>query len=105
VGAAEARVTVVSLLRLPVRLGAEDELVRAFVELRIFERSSESGGFLGGRLLRPASGAPGVLVVAEWESPGDYQGWLDNPVREDLGRRLGPLLAGDIEAGELFEEC
>jgi heme-degrading monooxygenase HmoA len=105
VGAAEARVTVVSLLRLPVRPGAEDELVQAFAELRIFERSNESGGFLGGRLLRPVGDAPGVVVVAEWESPADYQGWLDNPVRDELGRRLEPLLAGDVEAGELFEEC
>jgi heme-degrading monooxygenase HmoA len=105
VGAAEARVTVVSLLRLPVRPGAEAELVHAFDELRIFARSRESGGFLGGRLLRPVGGKPGMLVVAEWEGPADYRGWLDNPVREELGRRLGPLLDGDVEAGELFEEC
>lgn len=104
-GAAEARVTVVSLLRLPVRSGAEDALVQAFDELRIFERSAESGGFLGGRLLRPVSGAPGVLVVAEWEGASDYRGWLDNPVRDELGRALEPLLEGDVEAGELFEEC
>lgn len=97
--------TVVSLLRLPVRPGAEAELVHAFDELRIFEHSRESGGFHGGRLLRPAGGASGVLVVAEWEGPADYRRWLDNPVREELGRRLGPLLDGDVEAGELFEEC
>jgi heme-degrading monooxygenase HmoA len=96
--------TVVSVLRLSVRPGREDELVRAFDELEIFERSRESGGFLGGRILRPLGGGP-LLVVAEWESAGDYQGWLDNPAREELGGRLEPLLADEVHAGELYEEC
>jgi heme-degrading monooxygenase HmoA len=96
--------TVVSVLRLPVRPGKEDELRRAFDELEIFRRSRESGGFLGGRLLRALNGGP-VLVMAEWESARDYQGWLDNPVRDELGARLEPLLDGDVRAGELFEEC
>ena len=96
--------TVVSVLRLSVRPGSEGELVRAFEELEIFERSRESGGFLGGRLLRPLGGGP-LLVMAEWESARDYQGWLDNPVRDELGGRLEPLLDGDVQAGELYEEC
>jgi heme-degrading monooxygenase HmoA len=96
--------TVVSVLRLPLRPGREEELRRAFDELEIFERSRESGGFLGGRLLRPLAGGP-MLVIAEWESARDYQGWLDNPVRDELGGRLEPLLDGDVQAGELYEEC
>jgi heme-degrading monooxygenase HmoA len=103
VGAQEAGVSVVSVLRLPVRPGKEDELVRAFAELGVFERSRESGGFLGGRLLRPIAGGP-FLVIAEWESADDYQGWLDNPVREEVGGRLEELVAEDVQAGELYEE-
>jgi heme-degrading monooxygenase HmoA len=95
--------TVISVLRLPVRPGKESELVSAFAELRIFERSRESGGFLGGRLLCPIAGGP-FLVVAEWESASDYQGWLDNPAREELGGRLEHLVAENVEAGELYEE-
>jgi heme-degrading monooxygenase HmoA len=95
--------TVVSVLQLPVRPGKEDELVSAFAELQIFERSRESGGFRGGRLLRPLGGGP-FLVVAEWESPGHYQGWLDNPAREEIGARLEHLVAEDVQAGELYEE-
>jgi heme-degrading monooxygenase HmoA len=95
--------TVISVLRLPVRPGKESELVSAFAELRIFERSRESGGFLGGRLLCPIGGGP-LLVVAEWESASDYQGWLDNPAREELGGRLEHLVAESVEAGELYEE-
>jgi heme-degrading monooxygenase HmoA len=95
--------TVVSVLRLTTRPGKERELVRAFAELEIFERSRESGGFLGGRLLRPVAGGP-FLVVAEWASANDYQGWLDNPVRSELGERLEPLLGDEVESGELYEE-
>ncbi len=96
--------TVVSVLRLPVRPGREAELVRAFDDLEIFQRSRESGGFLRGRLFLSVGRGP-LLVLAEWESARDYQGWLDNPVREELRSRLEPLLAADVEAGELFEEC
>jgi heme-degrading monooxygenase HmoA len=102
-GETEARVTVVSVLRLPVRPGSEDALVRVFAELEIFRRSEESGGFLGGRLLRPRSGSH-FLVIAEWESDDDYRTWLENPVREELGAHIEPLLTGDVQAGELYEE-
>jgi heme-degrading monooxygenase HmoA len=95
--------TVISVLRLPVRPGKESELVSAFAELRIFERSRESGGFLVGRLLCPIGGGP-LLVVAEWESASDYQAWLDNPAREEIGSRLEDLVAENVEAGELYEE-
>ena len=95
--------SVVSVLRLPVRPGKEDELVRAFADLGVFERCRASGGFLGGRLLRPIAGGP-FLVIAEWESADDYQGWLDNPVREEVGGRLEELVAEDVQAGELYEE-
>ena len=83
-GEAEASVTVVSVLRLPVRPGSEDALVHAFADLEIFGHSERSGGFLGGRLLRPLGGGP-FLVVAEWESDDAYRGWLENPIREELG--------------------
>jgi heme-degrading monooxygenase HmoA len=102
-GAAETDMTVVSVLRLRVRPGKETELVSAFAELRIFERSRESGGFLGGRLLCPIGGGP-FLVIAEWETASDYQGWLDNPAREEIGGRLEHLVDEDVQAGELYEE-
>jgi heme-degrading monooxygenase HmoA len=95
-------VSVVSVLRLAVRTGSEDALVRAFAELEIFRHSEESGGFLGGRLLRPLGGGP-LLVVAEWESERDYQRWLENPVREGLGAQIEGLLVDDVSAGELYE--
>ena len=97
--------TIVSVLRLAVRPEAAAGFAARFRELAVFERSAESGGFLGGRLLRPlADGAP-FLVVAEWEHAGAYQAWLDNPVRAELSEQIDPLLAGEVVAGELFEEA
>jgi len=93
--------TVVSVLRLPTRDGAD--LAAAFAKLEIFEHSRRSGGFIGGRLLRPLEGGA-YVVVAEWEDAKAYQGWLDNPVRAELGAQLEPLLTDDITPGELFEE-
>jgi heme-degrading monooxygenase HmoA len=101
VGAAEACVTIVSVLRLPARAGAD--LAAAFEELEIFEHSRRSGGFLGGRLLRSLDGG-GYLVVAEWEDAQAYQSWLDNPMRAEVGAQLEPLLTDEVTPGELFEE-
>lgn len=95
--------TVVSVLRLPVRPGAGEELARRFAELQVFERAARSGGFRGGRLLRSvAEGA--FLVLAEWERADDYRTWVDSPARAELSAHLGPLLLGDPSGGELFEE-
>jgi heme-degrading monooxygenase HmoA len=96
--------SVVSVLRLPVLPGSEDAFARAFAELEVFRHSQESGGFLGGRLLRPMSDGP-FLVIAEWESGQAYQGWLDNPVREELGAQIEPLLEEGVAAGELYEDA
>jgi heme-degrading monooxygenase HmoA len=96
--------TVVSILRLPVRPESSEALSDAFAELDVFGHSARSGGFLGGRLLRPLDGEGPMVVVAEWETPESYQAWLDNPVREELRARLEPLLAADVVAGNLYEE-
>jgi heme-degrading monooxygenase HmoA len=96
--------TVVSVLRLPVQPDAVDELARAFDELDVFGHSARSGGFVGGRFLRPLAESASVVVIAEWETPESYQAWLDNPVRDELGERLAPLLTEYVAAGELYEE-
>ena len=96
--------TVVSILRLRVREHAGSELERKFDELEIFERSRKSCGFRGGRLLRSLSADRAYLVMAEWDDADAYQGWLDNPVRAELGQQLEPLIDGEVASGELFEE-
>jgi quinol monooxygenase YgiN len=93
--------TVVSVLRLHARPGAD--VAAAFADLEIFEHSRQSGGFLGGRLLRALDG-DGFLVLAEWRDAAAYQGWLDNPIRPELGAQLEPWLTDDVTPGEIFEE-
>jgi heme-degrading monooxygenase HmoA len=96
---------VVSVLSLAVRPGAEDDLVRAFAEQDVFGHSRRSGGFLGGRLLRPLEPGDPFVVIAEWDGPGSYQGWLDNPIRGQLSAALEPLLAEHVVPGRLYEEA
>jgi heme-degrading monooxygenase HmoA len=95
---------VVSVLQIAVKPGSEDELVRAFSEQEIFEHSRRSGGFVGGRLLRPLTSGEPFVVVAEWENAESYQAWLNNPVRDRLSAALEPLLAEHMVPGKLYEE-
>jgi heme-degrading monooxygenase HmoA len=89
---------------LPVRPDAVEELARAFDELDVFGHSARSGGFVGGRFLRPLAEGGSVVVIAEWETPESYEGWLANPARDALRERLAPLLANEVGAGQLYEE-
>ena len=43
-------------------------------------------------------------MIAEWKDAAAYQGWLDNPIRPELGAQLEPLLTDDVTPGEVFEE-
>jgi heme-degrading monooxygenase HmoA len=95
---------IVSVLPIAVKAGVEEEFVRTFADIRVFEHSHESGGFHGGRVLRPLAEGEPFLVVAEWESEAAYQGWLDNPVRAELSAALDPLLATHVARGGFHEE-
>ena len=95
---------VVSVLHIAARPGAEDELVRAFAEQDVFGHSRRSGGFMGGRLLRPLTPGEPFVVIAEWDGPDAYQRWLDNPIRDQLSAALAPLLAEHVVPGRLYEE-
>jgi heme-degrading monooxygenase HmoA len=95
-------VSFVSVLSISVREDAD--LAGAFARLEIFEHSRRSGGFRRGQLLRPIEPGGAYLVIAEWESAEAYRGWLENPVRAEIGAQLEPLLDGDVASGELYEE-
>jgi heme-degrading monooxygenase HmoA len=96
--------SVVSVLGIRVRPGAEEELVRSFVDLEVFEHARRSGGFRGGRLLRPLAEGEPFLVVADWDDAASYQGWLDNPVRAELNAKIEALVAESVPGGGLYEE-
>jgi heme-degrading monooxygenase HmoA len=95
---------VVSVLSIAVHTGGEDDFVRAFDELGVFEHSRRSGGFHGGRLLRPLAEGRPFLVVAEWDDSAAYQRWLDSPAREELKTKIEPLVAGEVAGGGLYED-
>ena len=90
-----------SVLRIPVRGDAADEFAHTFQRLRVFEHAGRQPGFRAARLLRPIAEGEPFFVVAEWDSPEAYDGWLENPVREQMAVELESLLAGDM-AGEVY---
>lgn len=95
---------VISVLRLHVRPGSEQALIRFYVEHEIFERSRESGGFRGGRLLEPVEPETAFLVIAEWDDADAYRRWLASPVRAELGVGLEPLLGSKPPVGAIYRE-
>jgi len=92
------------VLGIRVRPGAEEALVRSFADLEVFEHARRSGGFRGGRLLRPLAEGEPFLVVADWDDAASYQGWLDNPVRAELNAKIEALVAESVPGGGLYEE-
>jgi heme-degrading monooxygenase HmoA len=98
-------VVVISVLRLHVRPGIEQALIRFYVEHEIFERSRESGGFRGGRLLEPVEPETAFLVIAEWDDADAYRRWLASPVRAELGVGLEPLLGSEPPEGAIYREA
>lgn len=96
---------VVSVLRLHVRPGSEQALIRFYVEHEIFERSRESGGFRAGRLLEPVEPGTAFLVIAEWDDADAYRRWLASPVRAELGVGLEPLLGSEPPDGAIYREA
>lgn len=88
-----------SILRIPVRKGAEEEFVRSFGALHVFRHAGEIEGFRGGRLFRPLTSGQPFVVIAEWQDARAYESWLEAPVRERLVQAIEPLLAGDMSGG------
>ena len=61
-----------SILRIPVRKGAEDEFARTFANLKVFDHASRIEGFRAGRLFRPAASGEPFVVTAEWDGPEGF---------------------------------
>ncbi len=90
-----------SILRIPVRAGAEDAFAQSFKDLAVFDHASRIEGFRSGRVLRPLAGGEPFVVLAQWDRPESYEAWLRAPVRDDLTRAIEPLVAGDM-AGAIY---
>jgi heme-degrading monooxygenase HmoA len=88
-----------SVLRFALLPGRRDEFVETFRRLGVLETSSHQAGWRGGQLLVDVEDPDAALGIARWDSPAAYQGWLDNPVREEIGDQLEPFLAADPQGG------
>jgi quinol monooxygenase YgiN len=86
-----------SVLVIRAKPGCRDRLVELFSRLQVLEKASRQEGFVSCEVQVPADGDEHVLVTALWTSPEAYQGWLDNPVREEMRPELDELAAGDPE--------
>jgi heme-degrading monooxygenase HmoA len=91
-----------SVLRFALLPGRRDDFIETFKRIEVLRASSVQAGFRGGQLLVDVEDPDAALVIAEWDSPTSYQGWLDSPAREDIGEQLRPFWADDPE-GRLFE--
>jgi heme-degrading monooxygenase HmoA len=86
-----------SVLVLRAKPGCRERLVELFTDLQVLEKASRQEGFVSCEVQVPADDDEHVLVTALWKSPDAYQGWLDNPVREEMRPRLEELVAADPE--------
>jgi quinol monooxygenase YgiN len=91
-----------SVLRFTLEPGRRDEFVETFTRIKVLETSSGQAGWRGGQLLIDIDDPDTAMVIAQWDSPAAYQGWLDNPVREEIGEQLEPFLAADPQ-GRVLE--
>jgi quinol monooxygenase YgiN len=86
-----------SVLVIRSKPGCRDRLVELFSRLQVLEKASRQDGFVSCEVQVPADDDEHVLVTALWTSPEAYQGWLDNPVREEMRPELDELTAADPE--------
>ena len=86
-----------SLLFMQPREGCREDLIAAFERLRIAETAAEQEGCLSVEMQTPEDPAAPVLVTALWSDRAGYQGWLDNPRREETREEIFALLLEEPE--------
>lgn len=87
-----------SVLFIRAKPGRRDELVALFDRLDILEKASRQEGFVSSEVHVPVDGENLVMVTATWATAAAYQGWLDNPVREEMRPELEKLADGEPES-------
>jgi quinol monooxygenase YgiN len=91
-----------TVLRFALLPGRRDEFLETFRRIEVLEASSAQAGFRGGQLLVDVEDPDAAMVIAQWDSPAAYEGWLESPVREEIGEQLRPFWADDPQ-GRVFE--
>lgn len=86
-----------SVLNFSLKPGTRDAFVETFRELEVLAVSSRLPGYRGGQLHVDVEDPDRATVIAAWDSPELYRGWLDSSEREAIGERLEPFWAGPPE--------
>ena len=96
-----------SVLTLRAAAGKAAELEELYARRGVLDRARRFPGCRDAVLLRSLDGGSAThLVIADWDTPEDYQSWVDDPWRAALSRQLAELLdTGRDEpvVGGLFE--
>lgn len=82
-------------LRMTSTPGDRDELIAAFLDADVLDRSASQVGFLGAELVTCDEDRDSVLVLALWTGREAYDGWLQSPVRDEISGALKPLIASE----------
>lgn len=76
------------------------DLEAFFAQEGVLDRAVSVPGCLGASLHRPVTPGDPYLVTATWTSEADYQGWVDDPWRQQATGALGALLETGPRADE-----
>jgi hypothetical protein len=88
-----------SVLTLRAAAGQTRALEEFYAEYGILDRARQFGGCRDALLLRSLDAGPAThLVIADWDTAGDYRRWVDDPWRAAMSRQLAALL--DTESDE-----
>jgi len=82
-----------SVLTLRATAGRAEALEALYADHGVLARARAFPGCRGAQLLRSVDGGTAThLVIADWDTAGDYQRWVDDPWRDALSGRLAALL-------------
>jgi quinol monooxygenase YgiN len=91
-----------SVLSMQPREGMVEEVVTTFQRLGVPERAMNQDGCLSVELQVPVAHDGPVIVTALWADRTKYDGWLNNPWRDESGEVLYALLT-EPPTGLLYE--
>jgi quinol monooxygenase YgiN len=83
-----------SVLSMQPREGMVEEVVSTFQRLGVPDRAMKQEGCLSVELQVPVEDDGPVIVTALWADRTKYDGWLNNPWRDESGEVLYALLTG-----------
>ncbi len=82
------------VLSFSAKPGRSDDVESYYRDHAILARAIAFDGCLNAQLFRAGSTGTGAthVVMADWESAADYQNWVDDPWRNEIGTGLLEIL-------------